>query len=515
MKIENSQYYEIAKWAVGGTQDINEVNITDDDILFQVLKEQRVIGRFLKRMKSDYPKKFSNELIEKLSNFQNDIEVRNRNFMKVLNELNEVIDSRNSSYIVIKGFSYYALTGESQSIRYSTDIDLFCNEFQLLKAGLSSINFVDTNEFLSPHEIGNMIRNNIVMDVHNYFPVLSYPKIVQQQKDYLPDQFQGYWFQKNQELRVTKIYYNDLLENSTFGITVDTNNIKILEPCMLILILCAHIFKDYVWEPYKVDLLRLGELAEINDLCKHEKFDKNKLLELIEKYDAKVAVSFVRHLLIAFFECCNLPSFNFSEERLEWVQFPQKMVGIIWGPWVSLNNPYQLLDRNIDAIVNHIGANEIITSSLNKKNIYSTYSKDKNKNLARVIHWSKEIKKLEIEITIDWDSENISFNILIMDDLLYVNEYVRINFGTPLFSEWCYINEKQEIKGIIVDKDGIKMKKNEKGHSIRFIVPWSKLPNHSPSNHSLSVMLNVKRIWNNIDKESVVIPIEIIRGNQT
>src|SRR5262249_53645195 len=157
--------------------------------------------RFLHRYQQERPGWCSKTLLGSLLQ-QNALDTSHlRRQIEAMQELTRAMASHPYPPIIIKGFSTYALTGESYHLRGSADLDVFhCDPDYLLDTlqrlgftgarhtiafdefgTLSCEEFPQTApEVYGEHEFGHMQRGDVKIELHRYFPACSYPQGVRQ-----------------------------------------------------------------------------------------------------------------------------------------------------------------------------------------------------------------------------------------------------------------------------------------------------------------------------------------------
>lgn len=192
--------------------------------------------------------------------------------------------------VLIKGISTYLATAEPHTMRCG-DIDLVCADGDRMIELLTGLGYRRTRgAFL--HEIGEFTRGETEVDVHSHFPVHSYAGLRSDDVD--PSRAQGVWHQIPHEMSQRPIKYSDLVRGRWQHRVNALEPISVPDPCLLAVILCAHTFMNFtnMWsishraKPY----VRLGELADLQDLAIHPAFDTGRFQQLVERFDAADAV---------------------------------------------------------------------------------------------------------------------------------------------------------------------------------------------------------------------------------
>lgn len=267
------------------------------------------------------------------------INIRNDVIDKVY-EMIRLNEKSKSLIIPIKGFVPYILTENEYLMKFSNDLDILGNDYVFLEDLLLINNYVVLDESCDNHEYSKLENDhNIYIEIHKYFPVLSI----------------NY---NNNYLSTSKITYDDILSNS---INVSYNGSQICVPGyeMTTLISCAHAFKSFAWEPYKVPCFRFLDIIEAYILSKHSDFNIIKFKNLIHQFNAHDAVAFCSSIINEFFD-----DNPFAELNLKFLsQF--KITNDRFGPWIKSSDPNffaHLPTRTFKDVLTDLNANVVINN---------------------------------------------------------------------------------------------------------------------------------------------------------
>lgn len=445
---------DILKWAAGSTEALPQLEgINDDRILsllgidegqlIDLLQRHRLAHRFLHRFRQERPAWCSRPLLARMIEQCGIAERQTRLQLGVLREIAQAVASRGHPLIPIKGFTTYALTGNPAHIRWGEDLDLFCCDLEYLQATLLHLGFTERvtfrfNQFdlvscndltqditcLAPevngqHELAKLVREDVKIEIHGYFPVFTYPSGVTQ-TDLTPAHNLGCWKQTFPNTLARGILYKDLLASAVQGIAPGTERFTIPEPTLSVLLRCAHIFAHYAlvgpfedWMP-----LKLVELAEIRDVAQDTRFDRSRFLQWLQKFGAHDAVHLASYLLRVYLGS-NALEFACSSRRQRPDNFPRFFQW--WRFWADYYPPGKrdnlLLPTHLDAVIQELGTNSIRVSRGRNSPYYSLLDRENSQTLQRSIFHSREGKKIPLQFSVSSEGDEIRFDIELLEPL--------------------------------------------------------------------------------------------------
>jgi hypothetical protein len=280
-------------WAGGLDIPPPDDTVFDDELLLDLVDRHALSGRLLRRIDSTaLPRWMSPDLYRGLITLYTDAKALLYSHAASAAEIAAHFGDQ-SEPILVKGISTYLVTWKPQTIRCG-DIDLVCANSGRLIEVLNQLGYRRTRDAFM-HEIGEFTRGLTEVDAHGYFPVHSYAGLHRSDLD--PSSHDGIWYQQGSRMSLRKIDYQDLAQDRirrTVGIAGTTGQVSVPDPCLLAIILCAHAFMNFtnVWsishrpKPY----VRLAELADLQELARHEAFDRDRFLMLVRQFDATDAV---------------------------------------------------------------------------------------------------------------------------------------------------------------------------------------------------------------------------------
>jgi hypothetical protein len=193
--------------------------------------------------------------------------------------------------VLVKGISTYLVTRQPHTVRCG-DIDLVCADGERLIEVLTRLGYHRTRDPFM-HEIGEFTRGQTEVDLHSYFPVHGYPGDLLT-SDLDPARQNRVWHQPGHRMSMHRIEHQDLDRERLRRSAGRSGEVSVPDPCLLAIILCAHAFMNFtnVWsishraKPY----VRLGELADLQDLASNPAFNRDRFLQLVQQFNASDAV---------------------------------------------------------------------------------------------------------------------------------------------------------------------------------------------------------------------------------
>jgi hypothetical protein len=432
-------HFLILKWAAGGEVSLPAHCEYKEEELIDLIRLHNLSGRFLKKIKNHPNYKFSRKLIKLLKqhhrNVEQSVERNIKSFLEIKNTL-----PHNIKIITIKGFSTYIIVNKKEVMR-TGDIDIISNNGLGLIGELKKQHYKLTKKpFL--YELGEYTKDGIEVDVHEYFPIYSYTNSLI--SDILnPKKSLDLWQQNYEMLKINITY--DLLSEYLYESCIE-NNIGIIttgDPNIMIIIICAHAFMNFVniWSisHRSKTYVRLGELADLFELIEHNRFNRKKFGQLVEKLQAYDSIRWVHYITQILFKKSPFANENIDNKLIEYHLFPRN----IWRNfWIAFPIEEELLLKNnwytMETVINHLGSNILTINNLHQ--IYTTLHNKSGIILNRLIIQRDVPIPLTLKINIDSNYIIICLNIF---GPLQKFENIRIDFGYKA-SEWIYFVEEHK-----------------------------------------------------------------------
>lgn len=200
----------------------------------------------------------------KIANYKTLIGFRNhcKNLENIANEFRQ--RSIKEMPIIIKGVSVYHLTKNKRNIKRSGDIDLIYSDPSILELILIEMGFSKDGE-VSDHEYSQMVKGNQVIDIHKYIPIINYSEGVINKAKKATNNNNRVFFESYTNMLTSKLRYEELSKNSFACEELGGLLLPNIE--YQFLILCAHIFKNYVTSSFHISSgVILAELLDAYEL---------------------------------------------------------------------------------------------------------------------------------------------------------------------------------------------------------------------------------------------------------
>jgi hypothetical protein len=294
--------------------------------------------------------------------------------------------------LFIKELTAALLLENKNILRYSADIDLFASNVENMHSELVK-HCLKLDNAPAEHEHSFFKKDDVFIELHIGFPILTIPNI-----DNVS--FQSHKQTNIEPVKSSLITYNDLFENSIVISNKLTNNIsmRVLSCECAALVLCLHIFKDSLWEPYKKPLFKICELLEFYDLIACHAF---VFTNMVKKYNAEQAVSHTLKFIKAF-----VRTEDALMNQLSFVGMPpiRKLMNDAFGPYKLMDeNSYDnMLFQSFDETINELGY-------INIKSDGTAYS---SKDIIQTYYASMDDSMLDFQFSIGRNKEIIKITVI-------------------------------------------------------------------------------------------------------
>lgn len=411
----------ILTWAAGTDSQLPDVQDLDEQRLYALLTEHRLTHRFLHRFvfqRPDWcgklvrgvPAWCSRHLLDRLFNHRQEVNQRFRRQLRAFQEIRSCLSSGEPPLILAKGAAIHALTGENRHIRFARDLDLFFHDPERLKRVMEHLGY-SGEKLEAGHEYAILQREDIVVEIHRYFPVHSYPSAIEA-IDLNPASSPLLWFQNLGLYTTAEVGYWDLAHECIHGKTKETKGMVVPNPCLSVLLLCSHIFKNYV-EPafWRV---HLSEAANVFDLVHHPDFEKTRFVELVERFHAVDAVGFVGILIESYLGrnpfSMLLSTFPLNHRPA----YPQLLT--MTGGWAALRSVDECLSpRDSTALMYRLGATTVVAARHGLPVRYEWGGIGERIN--RIIVQTYGRGMLPLSLSVSWDDHALNVVVRVMEPL--------------------------------------------------------------------------------------------------
>lgn len=215
----------------------------------------------------------------------------------------QLLQAYEGNYVVLKGVTTEVLTKDSSLFRESGDWDIWAEDPEEFTKYALHNGFSQYDESCAPHEFSKLFYSdniNVEIEVHQSFPNISIPSELLDRDVAIKV---GY-------VSLTYPVFSDIADEIVQVEWKDRGHIHIFSAEMAALLMCMNVYKDYLWEPYKIPNIRLHDLIEIQRLSACQEFSSSKFSALAEKMCCQQAVSFVFKLLQSFFREIKIPNYH-------------------------------------------------------------------------------------------------------------------------------------------------------------------------------------------------------------
>lgn len=290
-----------------------------DRALLRLLLHHRLLPRFGARIRREPPPWCGPRLREAVRLREVEAGERLRRDLDALRELSAAADA--GPLVVVKGATAYALTGDPALLSLSADVDLLCADPEGLCAAARARGFHETRSAgppfwrargpggngdaragpTWPHDLAELTRDGVCLEVHRHYPVLSYPAGVDG-ADLAPARSPRGWAQRFGEVTAAEMRHEHLLPHSVPGGVPGTGDLRFAGPAASVLVLCAHELRGSLRPPgHPGSGVRFGTLANIFDLAHHPGFDRAEFAALVDAFAGHDSVRFAGSLLERWF----------------------------------------------------------------------------------------------------------------------------------------------------------------------------------------------------------------------
>lgn len=343
-----------------------------DRALLRLLLRHRLLPRFGARIRREPPPWCGPRLREAVRRREAEAGERLRRDLNALRELSAAAGA--GPLVVVKGAAAYALTGDPALLPLSADVDLLCADPERLCAAARARGFQETRPgwlpfwrsrgsggngdaragTTWPHELAELTRDGVCLEVHRYYPVLSYPAEVGG-ADLAPARSPRGWVQRFGEVTAAEMHHEHLLAHSVPGGAAGTGDLRFAGPAASVLVLCAHEFRSALRPTgHPGSGVRFGTLANIFALAHHPGFDRAEFAALVDAFAGHDSVRFAGSLLERWFGSDPLRAGPPARGE------PYPGLVSWFGGWAALSTARELLfPPGLEAAVRRLGAEPV------------------------------------------------------------------------------------------------------------------------------------------------------------
>lgn len=461
---------EILKWTVAADRPAPVMAAVDEEILVELALHHRLVQRLSARLDCARPAWCPPRLRTRLRVLRHQAREHTRERMSAAREICHAMAAQGlHPPLFVKGFAAYALTADPENLHFSGDMDTFAEDLPAFWNVLHGLGYAGKRK--DTHEWAKLRRGAITLDVHQYFPVLSYPDAVRAAPAGELEAWRnpGRWrlptAASDLMPRVERIRWEDLIAGAARGATEETKELLFPSPTLLCLIHAVHCFRNCVTRLHYLDPLggfRLGELRSIFDLAHLPGFDAEQFRVLARRFAAPDAVRLVNVFAQAFLGKAALPEADAKAGELS--LFPEHLLS---GGWVSLQQTDDwLLRRDIGQMLGQLDASVVPAHcSLNADEV------------PRLLTCGAQVRLLaRIDIAWDASEESVVIDWEFADGGDARADYeLLVHFGFGSFVQ-VRLDAKGAISGVVQKSDFLRpdqqaTAETEDGRAVRMICP--------------------------------------------
>ncbi|MBO3736637.1 nucleotidyltransferase family protein [Actinoplanes flavus] len=273
----------VLRWAAGADITLTDPDFDDQQLLY-LIDQHALAGRLLRRLPAG-PQWLRYRLGVPVAQQFADTLTRAAAHIRAIDDIVAALGDQPPP-ILVKGMATGLLTGDEHLLRCG-DIDLVCADGASLIEVLTGLGYQRTRQpFL--HELGELTRDGIEIDVHAYLPVPAYGAVGC--TDFSSPEHGETWRQPRRPSAMNPIRHDRLAD----GGAVTVGRVSVADPCLLAIVLCAHAFLNFtnMWSlsHRAKPCVKLAELADLHDLVRHKDFDPARFAALVDDLDAHDAV---------------------------------------------------------------------------------------------------------------------------------------------------------------------------------------------------------------------------------
>lgn len=533
------QLLQILRWAAGAPKDVSSVQEVDEDALLSLIASHNLSSRFFNRLQEQRPPWATRTLSIKVFSLNRHAKETVQQQIAALGEIIQAMPVDAGPVLPVKGLSLYALTGETDNLRASGDIDLFAQDPDCLWRTLTQLGYATEEKHDDGSHYAIMHRSSIQIEIHRYFPAWAYPSGLTD--DMRPSSHPGVWMQPFADFRETQILVQDIAADAAPGIAPQTHVLMLPSPTVMALLLCLHVFRHYVeGQPLDSPTVRLCEIADVRDLARDPRFQEEQFQALANRFSAHDAVNFVRQLLRLYLQTdlFNRPKQERVHDDLTAgiMAFPLRLS--FWSGWAAPCTPNEMLRQlNPKQVFDRLDPSVVIADG----NWYDTFSPAYDGDTAmrllpRVIVRSPLKELIPVRLSACWETERLLLNVEILQPCprgyrYQVLLYYPYKFqGTrPAGFETRYSNvhwasygddERQQIL-LSSDCNNISVDVGEHSSSANIPFRWADLPSTFNSDGLTPVMAIVMKIKEDTSTGSfmqvdtmIMLPLHVVHSNR-
>lgn len=372
------------------------------------------------------------------------------------------------------------------------DMDLFSNDGGAVSRVLLELGYRQTRgPFL--YELGEYTRGAVEIDLHEYYPVYSYPPSLAG-ADLRPERHAPAWSQSYQ-LRQHEITYDELSRGAVRSDFRETEGVNVPDPNLLALILCSHAFLNFtnVWSISHREkaYVRLGEMADLFDLAAHPSFSPERFLQLVGRFGGRDAVEWAACVAASLFGRNPLPVPVTAGlgDALPAGRFPRCLW---WNFWLDFDAGVDGLLRrywlDMRSLVTQLGANTL-TAPAGRTARHSTRPGADSKPLPRFLTQAEDARPIPLALGLSKSERGLRLELQVSAEPEGDSDRVRVDFG-HVASEW--IRSRGESQTSLVGAPAVVSFNDEgAGYELSLEFAWETLGRSVSEGSEIPVLVGV------------------------
>jgi hypothetical protein len=484
------EHEAILKWAAGSAQALPTRVEFDEETLLDLVDAHNLSGRFLRSLANRTPPWVTHGLQDALREMHSKTTARIIENASAFREFSARLPP-SARVVIIKGMSTYVLSRQAHTMRCG-DLDVFSNDSAALSKALKKLGYRQTRgPFL--YELGEYTRGAVEIDLHEYFPVYSYPSSLSS-ADLRPEHHPAAW-QQSYQLQQHEISYDDLSVGAIRSAARETEGVTVPDPNMLALILCSHAFLNYtnVWSISHRDnaYVRLGEMADLFDLAAHPSFSRARFLQLVGRFGANDAVEWAACVAASLFGRNPLPVHVAVRlgDALPDARFPRCLW---WSFWLDLRSGTdELLRRqwlDMRSLVTQLGGNTLRAVG-GRTGRHSTVGAQGTMPLSRFITQAADETPIPFDLEVSRSERGLRLELEVLTRPKGDANRIRVDYGHTA-SEW--IHSLGDTRPSVVGAPAtVSFEERDDGYGLAWEFPWELLGESVSSEREISLLVGV------------------------
>ncbi|HEX6684520.1 MAG TPA: nucleotidyltransferase family protein [Candidatus Limnocylindrales bacterium] len=493
-------------WAAGGAAPLAPQ--PDPQTLLAAVRAHRLEVRLQRRLAQERPGWADESLLAGVTDLAQEARLR---AVRQFDALSELLSATAVACqpTLVKGMTYFLLTGAEHTITRSVDLDLFAQDLPGLRDGLTALGFqADRKDPPQPygrkvrHEFAKLSRGDVEIDLHRCFPVWSYTAEVADPRATRPADNPGIWSCVD-SLRWGQVGAASIRASAVTRPGPNGRGVPLAGPEMAAIISCSHLFANYVAEfPRRFARIRLGELANLGELLATPGFDWPRFERMAALFHAADAVAFAFALVARWLGRTHpLP----PGARAPWQPLPPRTLWFARGDGgfvvstIGAEEPEDVVIRRTPhrRLVDHLEATRIRAGS-EQDLLWYTMLPASGPRLTRV-YLHRTDAPLLIRVAVSRVAGGLRFTVAVPPTPAGAETNLLLDFGDRIIecvehpSGQLFAYDRTVERRFPPDTVKVRRRDGPDAPGYEVTVPWDLLPAGTPSKEEIAVVLGVRR----------------------